>query len=118
MHSCCWVNPARVSVTGHTLRTSHTLLFRRYGGDDGDFDYEAVVAPLLVLSSCVCVCVCVRRRRVVCRVVLFLLRACVGDLFLFLQRARATPRLALARLCLYRYPPPPPPGHPPPPPHF
>jgi len=27
------------------------------GGDDGDFDYYAVVAPLLVLSSCVCVCV-------------------------------------------------------------
>jgi len=29
------------------------------GGDNGDFDYEAVVAPLLVLSPCVCVFVCV-----------------------------------------------------------
>ena len=25
-------------------------------GDNGDFDYKPVVAPLLVLSSCVCVC--------------------------------------------------------------
>jgi len=29
------------------------------GGDDGDSDYSAVVAPLLVMSSCVCVRVCV-----------------------------------------------------------
>jgi len=28
------------------------------GGDDGDFDYLAVVAPLLVLCVCVCVASC------------------------------------------------------------
>jgi len=54
-------------------------------GDDGDFDYEAVVVPLLVLSSCVYACVC---RRVVCCVVLVVC-VCVRDLFLLLQSSEA-----------------------------
>jgi len=47
------------------------------GGDDVDFDYEAFVAPLLVLSSCVSVCVCLRVCRVCVCVFVFVVYVCV-----------------------------------------